>query len=115
MGSKATQESPPPPVIGDTTQPGLDEAALTSILQAMAAQSAATAALAAQPPPQPELPAVYTTPEIDWGDKLEQLNAKAAGETAAEIGKKKGVLDTIHTGLLLDDEDPETTKAFILG
>lgn len=115
MGSKGTAEQPaPPPVVADTTQPGMDPAMLQSLVQAMAAQSAMVAAMAA-PPPQPELPPIYTTPEIDWGEKLDQLNAKARGETAGELARKKGRLDTVHTGLLLDDEEATTTRSSILG
>jgi len=109
MGGKSQMQEPPPPVIGDTTQ-GMDAAALEGLMQMMAAQSAVTAAMAAQPPPTPQLPPIYTSPEIDWADKIEALNYKVAGEEAAEKARRKGLIDTIHSGLLLDEEEPETTN-----
>jgi hypothetical protein len=87
---------------------------LSQLMNAMMAQSAMVAA-AAQPPPTPTLPPIYETPEIDWEDEIARLNRKAKGNAAADVLRKKGVLDTIGTGsLLAEEEEPATTESSLL-
>ncbi len=113
MGGKSSElPSPPPPAI---QQSGTEDTATMDMLMQMMAAQSAMAAAAAQPPPMPEIPPIYETPEINWEDQLAQLNQKAKAQTAADIARKKGVLDTIGSGsLLAEDEEPDTTDLSIL-
>ena len=115
MGGKSSElPSPPPPAIQQSGSE-MDQAGMMDMMMQMMAAQSAMAAAAAQPPPMPEIPPIYETPEINWEDQLAQLNQKAKAQTAADIARKKGVLDTIGSGsLLAEDEEPDTTDLSIL-
>ena len=115
MGGKSQPtQAPPPPTVGDTSQPSVDTEMMGQLMQMMAAQAAASAAMAAMPQ-VPEVPPVYTSPEIDWTEQIDQLNSKVRSDEALDRARKKSVADTVHTGSLLDDSEPSTTKKSILG
>ena len=73
MGGKSQPtQAPPPPTVGDTSQPSVDTEMMGQLMQMMAAQAAASAAMAAMPQ-VPEVPPVYTSPEIDWTEQSVNL------------------------------------------
>ncbi len=66
-----------------------------------------------QLPPMIQMPEVQKVQDIDWTEKQTQLASKAKADYAMEQRKRKGVMDTIHTSPLLDDEEPTVTQNLI--
>jgi hypothetical protein len=66
-----------------------------------------------QPPPSIQMPEVRKVEDIDWSEKQAQLASKAKADYMTEQRKRKGVMDTVHTSPLLDDEEPTVTQNLI--
>ena len=55
------------------------------------------------------MPEINKAPEVDWTNKLSELNAKTKADYALETARKKGIANSVYTSPLLDSEDAETT------
>jgi len=89
----------PPPDLQDTMGPVLDQ---------MNTMMGEFAAIAAQPPPIPEMPEPIVTAPVDWEAKREEFRAKALAEQEAYAKSRKGLASTILTNPVLGEEDEQT-------
>ena len=55
------------------------------------------------------IPEPVTAPDIDWSEKMQQLQAKSKADFALEAARKKGISNSTYTSPLLDDEEADTT------
>jgi hypothetical protein len=73
-----------------------------------------------QPPEMPEMPEIDMPEPIDWKAKQEEIKNKMTADYETDNQKRHGVMDTIHTSPLLDDEllltldeEEDTTPAIL--
>lgn len=60
------------------------------------------------------MPEVQKAPDIDWSEKMQQLQAKSKADFALEAARKKGISNSTYTSPLLDDEDADTTHVSLV-
>lgn len=63
----------------------------------------------------PDIPDAYRDPEVDWGERQDQLSQKAKADYHAGLMRRKSALDTVLTSPLLDEEDPELGGSVLAG
>lgn len=86
---------------------GADDQMMMGMMEMMGAMM--ESANAPEAPDPIAVPEVVRTEEVDWTEKMDQLNSKAKADYTLDRARKQGRLDTIHTSPLLDDEDIATT------
>ena len=60
------------------------------------------------------MPEVQKAPDIDWSEKMQQLQAKSKADFALEAARKKGISNSTYTSPLLDDEEADTTHVSLV-
>ena len=60
-----------------------------------------------------DMPQASRDPEIDWGEKQDQLSMKQRADYNREEMLRKGRTDTIHTSPLLDEEYANVSGSII--
>jgi len=116
MGTSGKGAQPsPPPVMG----PEQDSSELMlmqmQMMQQAMAQSAMAAAAIPQAPPMAQVPEIYTSPTVDWSDKIKQISSRMKGEDAIENARRIGRAQTILSSPLLDEEEAVTTDSLLEG
>lgn len=105
----------PPPI--PQQQPHDNTGAMMEMMMGMmAAAGSASAHAASQPPPLPAMPSIPTAAKpllIDWTDKQAQLAAKAKADYGVSSARRKGRMDTVKTGSLLDEEEASVTDTLL--
>jgi hypothetical protein len=61
------------------------------------------------------MPEVYRSPEIDFTEAQDRLNAKAKADFHLDQMRRKSVTDTILTSPLLEDEEPQLGGSVLSG
>ena len=87
-------------------------------MEAMMAQQAAMMpmlAAAAAPPQMPEVPPVYTSPEVDWSSKIEEISNQMKTDATLDRARRVGRLDTVLTSPLLNEDEAATTTSLLTG
>lgn len=81
----------------------------SAALEALSRQSQQTALLASMP----EVPDVYTSPEIDWTEASKTLANKTAGQEDILAKQKRGRMSTVLTSPLGDEDEVDTTQSLL--
>lgn len=116
MGGKGAGE-PPPPVDNSANDAMLTQIAMMSqmIPQMAMAQQQQMAGMISQmqQQQQPMLPPVYSSPEVDWTEKISELKHKAQANYTLDQARKTGRSATILTSPFLEDEDANVTGSIL--
>ena len=54
------------------------------------------------------IPEPVKAPDIDWSEKMQQLQSKSKADFALDAARKKGISNSTYTSPLLDDEEADT-------
>jgi hypothetical protein len=60
------------------------------------------------------MPEVQKAPDIDWSEKMQQLQSKSKADFALDAARKKGISNSTYTSPLLDDEEADTTHVSLV-
>ena len=60
------------------------------------------------------MPEIQKAPDIDWSEKMQQLQSKSKADFALDAARKKGISNSTYTSPLLDDEDADTTHVSLV-
>ena len=60
------------------------------------------------------IPEPVKAPDIDWSEKMQQLQSKSKADFALDAARKKGISNSTYTSPLLDDEDADTTHVSLV-
>lgn len=119
MGGK-NNSPPPPPVDNSANEAMLAQIAMMSqmIPQMAMAQQQQMAGMISQmqqqqQPMLPMLPPVYSSPEVDWTEKIGELKHKAQANYTLDQARKVGRSATILTSPFLEDEDANVTGSIL--
>lgn len=60
------------------------------------------------------IPEPVKAPDIDWSEKMQQLQSKSKADFALDAARKKGISNSTYTSPLLDDEEADTTHVSLV-
>ena len=60
------------------------------------------------------IPEPVKAPDIDWSEKMQQLQSKSKADFALDVARKKGISNSTYTSPLLDDEEADTTHVSLV-
>ena len=60
------------------------------------------------------MPEVQKAPDIDWSERMQQLQSKSKADFALDAARKKGISNSTYTSPLLDDEEADTTHVSLV-
>jgi hypothetical protein len=110
MGKTQEQPSPPPSGMEEQSSGMEDMMMMMAMMQMLSSGTENVAQQMPQAPTPLQVPDLTRTEDIDWTEKMEQLTSQASAGYTLGQAKKHGVLDTVHTSPLLDDEEINTTS-----
>ena len=119
MGGKGGGSSFTPPPQND----GMDQEMLAQMFQGMMGMMSGmmegfTGQLTALSQQMQEnmtpIPEPVKAPDIDWSEKMQQLQSKAKADFALDAARRKGISNSTYTSPLLDDEEADTTHVSLV-